>query len=407
MGRLRIRLVEASNLQRSYWSALALGPVKHFNWSKAHGPVTSYCTLCLSFQDVHADRVQRNADTNDSRKPAAAPPKPRSVVSPTVECDDDPVWDNCQFEFPLRKGTLPGDGRRIRLQVRVDEDSTALENLIPGVPSGGDARLLGIGYLDVTDLLLGQDLMTGQALPAVIDEWIPLSLQGRTMPEEIQEFLYHKEDPLKPPTKPNNIAEPPKETGHVRLLVSYEPHGMEPQPKDIVALEAFARRCASTSSCRPVIPPLAPYTVLERRGVFLLCRYTTADGKVACVRLHRNAVFVIERQSLVDAAHNLALLPADVWMSTPLGRAVGSAAGPVVAAGKEVLMPAMLSFNLVWMALRTTTLASLSGVQALGSTLWNEGTQSLTISHRDAQQPYARHDSASRQSSASAKYVSL
>jgi len=408
MGRLRIRLVEANSLQRSYWSALALGPVKHLNWSKAHGPVSSYCTFCLVFQDVHKDRMQRNANSNnDLRKPAAAPPKQRSVVSPMVERDNNPVWDNCQFEFPLRKGALPGDGQRIRLQVRVDEDSTALENLIPGVPTGGDARLLGIGYLDVTDLILGQDLVTGQALPTVVDEWIPLSLQGRTIPEEMQEFLYHKEDPLKPPIKPKAATEPPKETGQVRLLVSYEPQGMEPQPKDIVALEAFARRSTLTSSCRPVIAPLAPYTVLERRGVFLLCRYTAADGKAACVRLHRNAVFVIERQSLVDAAHNLALLPADVWMATPLGRALGHAAGPIVAAGREVLMPATLSLKLVWVAFRTATLAGVSGVQALGSTLWNEGTQSLTINHRDAQQPYARQDSESRQSSASAKFVSL
>lgn len=406
MGRLRIRLVEASNLQRSYWSALALGPVKHFNLSKAHGPVSSYCTFSLDYSDVHADRLLRN--TTGDRKPAAVQ-KSRSVVSPMIERDNNPVWDHCQFEFPLRKGGLPCDGQRIRLCVRVDEDSTALENILPGVPTGGDARLLGIGYLDVTDLLLGQDAHTGQALPTVIDEWISLSLQGRSMPTEVQEFLYHKEDPLKPPQKAQPL-EPPKETGRVRLLVSYEPHGMEPQPKDIVALEAFARRDPVASSCRPVLPPLAPYEVLERRGVFLLCRYTASDGQVACIRLHRNAVFVVERQSLVDAAHNLALLPADVWMSTPIGRAMGNATGPVVSAAAEVAMPALLSLKLVWVALRTTTLAGFSGVQALGSTLWNEGTQSLTVNHRAANEHhYARQESSSvsRPSTGTAQYVSL
>lgn len=410
MGRLRIRLVEASNLQRSYWSALALGPVKHFNLSKAHGPISSYCTFSLQYDNVHADRLSRNQQQQDG-KPAAAPAKQRSIVSPMIERDNNPVWDHCQFEFPLRKGALPTDGQRVRLCVRVDEDSTALENILPGVPTGGDARLLGIGYLDVSDLMLGQDANTGQALPTVIDEWISLSLQGRTMPTEVQEFLYHKEDPLKPPGKARP-PEPPKETGRVRLLVSYEPHGMEPQPKDIVALEAFARRDPRSSSCRPVLPPLAPYEVLERRGVFLLCRYTAADGKAACVRLHRNAVFVVERQSLVDAAHNLALLPADVWMATPLGRAVGNAAGPVVSAAAEVAMPAMLSLKLVWVAFRTTTLAGVSGVQALGSTLWNEGTQSLTVNHRSSdhhRHHYARQDSSasSRPSTATAQYVSL
>lgn len=410
MGRLRIRLVEASNLQRSYWSALALGPVKHFNLSKAHGPVSSYCTFSLDYLNVHSERLLRNANNSNllDRKPAAVP-KSRSVVSPMIERDNNPVWDHCQFEFPLRKGSLPSDGQRIRLFIRVDEDSTAVENILPGVPTGGDARLLGIGYLDVTDLMLGQDAHTGQALPTVIDEWVSLSLQGRSMPAEVQEFLYNKNDPLIPPVKAPP-PEPPKETGQVRLLVSYEPHGIEPQPKDIVALEAFARRSPRTSSCRPVLPPLAPYEVVERRGVFLLCRYTALDGQAACIRLHRNAVFVVERQSLVDAAHNLALLPADVWMATPLGRAVGNAAGPVVSAAAEVAMPALLSLKLVWVALRTTTLAGVSGVQALGSTLWNEGTQSLTINHHREphHRAYARQDSsASRPSSGTAQYVSL
>lgn len=416
MGRLRIRLVEAADLKRSYWSALALGPVKHLNWSKAHGPVSSYCTFSLQCVDIHADRLQRNNNNND-RKPAAAATSTfrGSIVSPMITRDDNPVWDHCQFEFPLRKGALPTDGQRVRLQIRVDEDSTALENILPGVPTGGDSRLLGIGHLDVTDLLLGQDAFTCLALPTVVDEWVSISLQGKTMPEEVQEFLYHKEDPLKPPSKPSAAAtnvEPPKETGRVRVLVSYEPHGMEPRPKDVVALEAFARRYGNTSSCRPVIPPLAPYTVLERRGLFLLCRYTAADGKAACVRLHRNAVFVIERQSLVDAAHNLALLPADVWMSTPLGRAVGNATSPLVEAGAQLMMPALLSFKLVWMACRTTTLAGFSGVQALGSTLWNEGTQALTTSSSSASSrnnsEYARSDSSShRHSAAAAKFVSL
>ena len=78
-----------------------------------------------------------------------------------------------------------------------------------------------------------------------------------------------------------------------------------PYPTLFRSLEAFARRDVTAASCLPVLPPLAPYEVLERRGIFLLCRYRAADHQDACVRLHRNAVFVIERQSLMDAAHNL------------------------------------------------------------------------------------------------------
>jgi hypothetical protein len=32
------------------------------------------------------------------------------------------------------------------------------------------------------------------------------------------------------------------QTGEVRVLVSYAPNGISPQPNDLVALEAFARR---------------------------------------------------------------------------------------------------------------------------------------------------------------------
>jgi hypothetical protein len=402
-GVLRMRLVEASELQRSYWSALALGPMQHFNLSKAHGPVSAYCSFSLNYVDPHAERMERQIQArrtrdereNDNKKPAAkkssSSPKTPSVVSPLVHRDNNPVWEHCQFEMPLRKGAAgpSSDGFRVVLNVRVDEDATALENIMPGVPTGGDSRLLGLGTLDLTDLILGEDLATGQALPNVIDAWVPLSMPSRpVMPPSEEDFsLYHKDDPLQP-LKPKDVpasadtAESSKESGRVRLLVSYQPHGMDPQPKDVVAMEAVARRNPHTATCRPVVPPLTPLRVMERRGTFLLCQYTARDGRgVACVRLHRNAVFVIERRSLVDAAHNLAWLPADVWMATPMGRAVGHAAGPVVAAGQQVLMPALLSFKLVWVALRTTTLASWSGVAALGSTFWNEGTQSLTINH--------------------------
>lgn len=381
MGRLRIRLVEASNLKRSYWSALALGPVKHFNLSKAHGDVSSYCTFSLEYTDPHAERNARN--DRKSGKPAAKPSgrQPPPFVSPMVENNNNPVWDHCHFEFPMRKGTFR-DGQRVLLKVQVHEDSTAIENILPGVPKG-DSRLIGTGTLDVTDLMLGQDWCTGQSLPTVVDEWITIALWQTPPPEALQEFVYNKDDPLKPPASSINIADQePKETGAVRLLVSYQPHGMEPQPKDIVALEAFARR-DNSASCHPVVPPLAPFQVLERRGAFLLCQHATADGP-ACIRLHRNAVFVIERQSLVDAAQNLALLPADVWMATPLGQAIHRASGPLVSASAELMMPAMLSVRLLWVAFRTTTLAGLSGVQALGSTLWNEGSQSLTINHSDS-----------------------
>jgi len=448
IGLFHVRLLEAANLQRSYWSALALGPVKHLGLSKAHGAVSSFCTFRLNFsadssEDEDAkpqqERSSFSGGANGDQKPAAKPGKNSkqqpAVVSPVVPHDNNPVWDSCQFEFPLKKGAsaAEGDGMRILLQVAVEEDATAVDNFNP--LSGGN-RLIGIGTLDLTELCLGETV-NGQPLPGVRDAWIDISL-----PQNNNEDVHHpppfsdndklvyysKNDPLAPPPtdkQSSSSSEPPKLTGMVRVLVSYQPVGLEPQPKDIVALESFARRNPATTSCRPVMEPLMPLTVLERRGSYVLCEYLLAgaanhNNNKVCVRLHRNAVFVIERQNLLDAAHNLALLPVDVVLSTPVGRACQQALGPVAHAGQELLMPIVLTGRLAWMAARTTGLGVLSGVHALGTTLWHEGATSLTGGRRHAQhrgdedyhshhQQQHRRDAAVRRDSraATAKFVQL
>jgi hypothetical protein len=103
-----------------------------------------------------------------------------------------------------------------------------------------------------------------------------------------------------------------------------------------------------------------------------------SSNNMACMRVHRNSVFVIERKNLLDATLNLALQPADFVMSTPLGQCVGEVLGPVIVAGKHLMMPALLSSKLVWMAVRTTALAGFTGVAAASTAFVSEGTNSLT-----------------------------
>ena len=98
------------------------------------------------------------------------------------------------------------------------------------------------------------------------------------------------------------------------------------------------------------------------------------DSSKACMRLHRNAVFVIERKNIVDATIGLAMLPADMIMGTPLGQTGAQVLGPAVNAGKEVLMPAILSLKLLFLAFKTTAFAGLTGVQAAGGAVWNNGS---------------------------------
>ena len=390
MGTIQIRLVEATNLRRSYWSPLALGPVKLLGLSKAHGPVSSLCRFSLQFRDEvdPSPTLELGNAKNDNHHHTSTTTQQRhtstkEVCSPMIAQDDNPVWNNCQLELPLNKAVMR-DGQQIFIQVRVHEDATPWEYMVPGIPSGGDERLLGMGLANITPLCLGQTLNGHQAQSGVLDTWINIG-----MPQQPQSQLLspnnngdnnnNNEDKKK---KPATDADASTTNGRVRILISYQPHGMEPQPHDVVALEAFARRNKHSVSCRPILPPLSPLVVLQVAGPWLLVEYRLDrnDGthSKACLRLHRNAVFCIERKTYVDETIHLALLPADILMMTPLGRSTADFIQPFVVASRQLFMPALLSYKLVWMAVRTTTLASISGVYAASSALWTEGSTSLT-----------------------------
>ena len=253
----------------------------------------------------------------------------------------------------------------------------------------------------------------GQAQVGVLDAWIPIFYTANDHDDRQQQnaavaasvaAATSKKDPLQQPSQSSGLTSTPsrKQVGRVRVLISYRPNGMDPQPNDIVALESFARRPLRRSTCAPILPPLQPMTVKEIRDPYLLVEYQLpvalssssrnnnrdhnhrGDNK-ACMRLHRNAVFVIERKNLVDATVGLAMLPADVIMNTPLGQTGARILGPAINAGKEVMMPAMLSFKLVFLALKTTTMAGLTGVQAASGAIWNEGASAWTNQNEESQ----------------------
>uniref|UniRef100_A0A7R9ZT69 Uncharacterized protein n=1 Tax=Craspedostauros australis TaxID=1486917 RepID=A0A7R9ZT69_9STRA len=138
-------------------------------------------------------------------------------------------------------------------------------------------------------------------------------------------------------------------------------------------------------SCAPILSPHTPLRVREVCGPWLLLEHS----QQACLRMHRNTVFVIERKNLVDETINLALLPADVFLSTPIGQTTWQVARPMVVAGRQLLMPALLSAKLFWMAARTTMLASFTGVTAASTAMWNEGSTQLTTDEYDDAPPAA------------------
>ena len=351
IGTFQVRLLEAADLDRRYWSALALGPMKHLGLSKAHGEISSYVSFGLAVDD------NSNNDKVSVKGVHRRHQFLSTYVSPVVPNTNSPVWTECQFELPLRKGALH-DGAPVQLFLKVEEDSTTLENIIPGIASAGTmAKLLGIGQLDVTELCLGQHPLTGRPVTGVLDAWVPIRL-----PDEHEQ------------------------SGRVRVLITYHPNGMNPQRNDIVALEAFARKnLEGATTCISIIPPLLPLYVVEVKEPWVLVKYELPvknengeSRRIACMRIHRNAVFVIERKNIIDATVNIVLMPAEFVLNTPVGRNAQEACGPLIVASKQLIMPAILSSKLVWMALRTTALASLKGVAAAGTAFFSEGTNSLT-----------------------------
>jgi hypothetical protein len=107
---------------------------------------------------------------------------------------------------------------------------------------------------------------------------------------------------------------------------------------------------------------------------------SNASQKKACLKVHRNAVFVIERRNIIDSTLNLALLPADVFLSTPLGQTTRHLLSPVVVAGQQLLAPALFSSRLLWMTVRATAMASLCGVNAATRSFLHEGKSSMSRS---------------------------
>jgi hypothetical protein len=271
--------------------------------------------------------------------------------SSVVRSNSNPHWPSVQspsnvsiFDMDLTKGSMPHDGMEIYLRLQMKEEVTAADSIVP-VKGGGNA-ILGETNIDLTPLVLrgfGSEDAYGSDDVDVWDDWIDLQ-----PPQGSHSTNTNKKGENDQPSK-------------VRVLISYVPAGISPRAGDVIALESFARQRFVTSSIRPLVPPLAPMRVKDVRGEYLLCgfdvqqthdseennnrrRLKTIEGSV---RLHRNAVFVIERTNVFDIALDAALKPADVVLSTPVARDVTQTLTPYVeSAGKRLLIDIFMIFML-------------------------------------------------------------
>jgi len=237
----------------------------------------------------------------------------------------------------LEKGAIPKDGMEILLSIQMREEWSAADSIVP--VKGGGNGVLGESELNLTPLVLKGFGFDGKSTESevdfeLVDEWVTLST---------------------PPPHPSvEKGQQKNDAGRVRVIISYEPKSLMPRRGDTVALEIFARQSLATCMFRPIMNPLHPLKVKDIKGEYLLCSFdlppiqdahrrgndidqngnkATREG---CLRLHRNCCFVIERTNIIDSAVNLALKPADVVMSSPIGQEVSQTLSPYVAtAGKR------------------------------------------------------------------------
>jgi len=421
------------------------------------GPVESMHDL-----DVADHRSQ--SQSHNTRRSGASHVQHRSS---TVRRNSNPVWPTAQgrdgnrslFAIRLHKrrhrsstnhtndgededgsghgggGGNNTDGQRIQLRLVVKEEMTGVENAIPdpfglGLTKGGGAGsqggTIGVASVDVTDLALGcvggeekgngdggEDANTNNGGSGggggVIDGWADLTLPIDNSRTGVARSADHPASSTETSDQANAKCTTHKRTGRVRVLVSYEPNGMDPRRGDVAALECFARRNPSKSSCRILIPPLSPLRVLDVVGSHCLVEYdlpssdmealtsrdrkkqyaSTQNGhrshsqpdkrdkhggsnstrKTGRARIHRNSIFVIERTNAVDGAVNLALAPVDAYLSTPLGRATSQIAGPLLDAAGDLVAPAMLTGRLMMASVNTVGAVGLNSAGAIVSTV--------------------------------------
>lgn len=276
-----------------------------------------------------------------------------------IKSNSNPVWSAVQsdhniseFQLNLEKGQLYSDSMKIYLDIEMKEEKTAADQMVPVLKGGSDS--IGHAEIHLTPLVMGS-----KTLPhGELDEWVDLihNSDGEQ---------YHS-DEMK-----------------VRVIVSYRPNGMKPRRGDIVALESFARRPIELCSSRPICNPFHPMRVKDVRGDFLLVNFDMIflesdhetsfrrkeERQMASLRLHRNTVFVIERESFIDSALDVALKPADLVLTSSIGKTISHASHPYLETAGDLIMPAVLGAKLIFEATKVSGSAALIAIKSAAVTL--------------------------------------
>uniref|UniRef100_K3WX24 C2 domain-containing protein n=1 Tax=Globisporangium ultimum (strain ATCC 200006 / CBS 805.95 / DAOM BR144) TaxID=431595 RepID=K3WX24_GLOUD len=250
-----------------------------------------------------------------------------NVRSSTIVANDNPSWgrrEKLEMKIPKldHKRSPLDDHSDIRMELIVDamnEDSlTGKTTEYVGMQNGS---VIGTAVVDFTALLEGKE--------EVMDRWITLT---GGIP------VVNPSDNVTSGKKPKRAPEKAMDLGEVRIILHYEPHGMEPQVGDVVKLEGFGAYPSAL---------LAPVDELELHvkkisGNYLLCSYLTKSGFEGAMRLHRNNVFVAHRNSLLDRLYVSCIAePFEFVRNTPIGQSAGEVLKPYMNVARTFSFPAL------------------------------------------------------------------
>ncbi|GAB9462810.1 hypothetical protein Gpo141_00000293 [Globisporangium polare] len=252
-----------------------------------------------------------------------------NVRSSTILANDNPSWRREMLEMKIPKIDLKraplDDHSDVRMELIVDvmnEDSlTGKTTEYVGMANGS---VIGTAVVDFTPLIEGKE--------GVMDRWITLTggIPASSAANNLNAAGGKKQQ--------QRATEKEIALGEVRIVLHYEPHGMEPQVGDVIKMEGFGAYPSAL---------LAPIDELEMHvkkisGNYLLCSYVTKSGFEAAIRLHRNNVFVAHRNSLMDRLYVTCIAePFEFVSSTPIGQSAGEILRPYVNVAKTFSFPAL------------------------------------------------------------------
>ena len=315
----------------------------------------------------------------------------------------DPSWRKEKEVFEIKKGFFE-EGSPVLFHIdafdvnkQVKKGSILLGN------RSLEYESLGHAIVDLTDLIKGDDeVLNGNA---VMDIWVPLSppfiskvhllieYEPWGMDPEVGDLVYFEAFAR----KMSSSILPPNEPFLVQaingsfLLLSYIIDGGEVYTNNYNGLESGGatgsiaisqlqdnhQTMSSSSSSSTSYNNVPSYSDGMSSSSTASKTSSLADAfnafiheRTGYIKVHRNAVFVIERKSLVDGLYDKAVAPVDYVFSTSYGKWVKETTQPVVNYASVMVRPAVMTFKLSMTATRLAFKSAMVGIQTAAATAY-------------------------------------